>query len=79
VKHWNRLPREVVASASLEAFKNGVDMALQICFRRHVCDALITLVVFSNLYVSWCFGIGNMSGISNLVILKTIHLSVFDN
>jgi len=29
VKHWNRLPRKVVESPSLEVFKKHVDMALQ--------------------------------------------------
>jgi len=29
IRHWNRLPRELIESLSLEAFKRYVDVALR--------------------------------------------------
>jgi len=41
VMQWHRLPREVVESSSLEAFKKHVDMALRDVVRGHGGDGLV--------------------------------------
>jgi len=40
VRYWHRLPREVVESPSLEAFKNRVDVAQRDVVRQHDGDGL---------------------------------------
>lgn len=40
VKYWNRVPREIVESASLQLFKKCVDVVLKHMVSRHGGDRL---------------------------------------
>ena len=54
VKHWNRLPREVVKSLSLEVF------------RRHVDEALRDMVLGGLGSAMLMVGLDDLKGLSNL-------------
>ena len=49
VKHWHRLPREVMESLSLEVFENHGDVALRDTISGHSACDLGILEVFFNL------------------------------
>ena len=51
VKHWNRLPKEVVDAPSLEAFKARLDVALGSLVwwltTLHIAGVMIIVVLFN--------------------------------
>ncbi|KAK4830768.1 hypothetical protein QYF61_013257 [Mycteria americana] len=53
VKHWKRLPREVVESPSLEEFRKSVDVALQDLQETLRSQALILLEDFNHPDICW--------------------------
>ena len=53
LRHWHRLPREVVVALSLEVFKERTDVALRDVVSGHGGDGLAT-------------GQNDLSGLSNL-------------
>ena len=61
MRHWHRLPREVMESPSLEVIKNRGDVALRDVVSGHggggVTVGIVIIVVFSNLNYSMflCF------------------------
>ena len=56
VRHWHRLPREVVGSPSMRMFKKHRDVALRDVVSGHGGDGLgldwVILVVFCNLNIA---------------------------